>query len=117
MSTPAVSTNNAPYFQATIPSYTHVLDYTNSAADLADAFQEATTIVEVFSTTDCWVRVKVSGSSDQASAVASGSKGISTFCPGGIVRFIGLPVTRGVQYTLSVVRKGTNGTIYVNEAA
>jgi len=115
MSTPAVSDNNTPYFQATIPGVTQVLNYTNSAADLPQPFASGTTIVEVFCTTDAWILVKESTDSSNAAAISSGSAGSCVFCPGGIVRFIGLPVKRGVLYTMSVVRNTSSGTIYTSE--
>lgn len=117
MSTPAASDKNSPYFQAIVPAFTQVKAYTNSAADIAYPFQQETTIVEIFCTTDAWILIKVSTSSANATAISTASRGDSFFCPGGIVRFVGLPFTKGVQYTISVVRSTADGTLYVSEGA
>lgn len=115
MSTPAVSDKNSPYFQALVPSTTWVLDYTNTAADIGP-FDEDVTLVEVFTTTDAWVLVKQNGVAGNATPITSGNSGTSFFCPGGIVRFIGLPPTKGIQYELSIVRSTASGTAYITEA-
>lgn len=115
MSTPAASDKNSPYFQATVPGTSHTLAFTNTAAYTAN-FSLETTIVEVFSTTDAWVRVVESTDVGVAAPVVAGSTGLSVFCPGGIVRFIGIPFKKTVFYKMSIIRDSTNGTAYVNEA-
>ncbi len=116
MSTPAASDKNSPYFQAVVPGLTQVLAYTNSAADTLD-FVSGTTLISIFSTTDCWVLLKESTDSTNAAVVSSGQKGASFFVPGGIAAFVGLPFKRDVLYKASVVRNTANGTIYITEAA
>jgi len=116
MSTPAVSDRNSPYFQAVVPGLSQVLAYTNSAADTL-AFAQGTTLISIFCTTDCWVLLKESTSSDNAAAISSGSSGTSFFVPGGIQAFVGLPFKRDVLYKASIVRNTANGTAYITEAA
>lgn len=115
MSTPALSDKNSPYFQAAVPGITQVIAFTNSA-QFTSNFAAGTTLIEVFATQDCWVRVVESTDNTDAVPISSGGSGLSTFCPGGIVRFIGLPFKKDVLYKLSIVRDSTNGTAYINEA-
>lgn len=116
MSTPAASDRNSPYFQAVVPGLSQVLAYTNSAADTLN-FVAGTTLISLFSTTDCWVLLKESDSTDNATAISSGASGTSFFLPGGIQGFVGLPFKRDVLYKASVVRNTANGTLYITEAA
>lgn len=116
MSTPAASDKNSPYFQAVVPGLTQVLAYTNSAADTLP-FVSGTTLISLFSTTDCWVLLKESTSSSNAAVISSGSSGSSFFLPGGIQGFVGLPFKRDVIYRASVVRNTADGTLYITEAA
>lgn len=116
MSTPAASDKNSPYFQAVVPGLTQVLAYTNSAADTLN-FVTGTTLLSLFSTTDCWVLLKESTSTDNAAAISSGASGSSFFLPGGIAAFVGIPFKRDVLYKASVVRNTANGTLYITEAA
>lgn len=116
MSTPAVSDRNSPYFQAVVPGVSQALAYTNTAADTI-TFQQGTTLISIFSTTDCWVLIKESTSSDVAAVISSGASGSSFFLPGGIQAFVGLPFKRDVLYKASIIRNAADGTAHITEAA
>lgn len=108
------ATNNAPAFQAIRPGYTQFVNFTNSSGD-SSIFEEDTTIVELFATQDCWVLIKVSTSSDDATVPSALAKTMCFFCAGGITKFMGIPKTRGVLYRIAVVRNTANGTLYITE--
>lgn len=116
MSTPAVSDKNAPYFQAVVvgENLNHFKDFTNVSSDSA-ALARETTLVELFATQDCWVRVVPTTESDAAAAPAEGVKGASKFIPGGICAFIGINRVNGVDYKLAVIRNTVSGTLHITE--
>lgn len=118
MSTPAVSDKNAPYFQALVPGegLSHFKNFTNTNSYSAD-LDSNTTLVELFPTQDCWVRIVESGSSDTAAIPSEAVKGSSKWCPGGIVSFIGIPKKNETIYKLAVVRNSSNGVLYITEGA
>lgn len=116
MSTPAVSDNNSPYFQAVVAALSSRLDYSNSSVD-TPIFAQGTTLVSIFATTDCWVLIKESDSSDVAAVISSGAKGTSFFVPGGIQAFFGIPFKRGVLYRAAVVRNTADGVLHITEGA
>ena len=115
MSTPAVSDKNSPYFQALVNGLNHYVDYTNMARYSLD-FESSTTILFLFSTTDCWVRIVLSSSSDVASVGSDSSKGDSFFVPGGISYFVGIPFVKST-YKLSVIRNASDGRLHITEGA
>lgn len=118
MSTGAISEKNAGYFQAVVAdgaALNHYVPFTSSAADSL-VLDPNTTLVELFSTQDCWVRVKPSTSAAVATTGSSTAKTESRFVPGGIVCFLGIPKVDGVLHKISVVRDTNSGTLYIAEA-
>ena len=125
MSTGAVSDKNAAYFQAIVPGdpaaddgkgTSHLMAFTDTAGDSLP-FHEDTTILELFSTQDCWVLMKKTGNASVAAVPANKVRTYSKFIPGGITCFLGVPRVDGSQYCLSVVRNATSGTLYLTEGA
>lgn len=109
------STNNGPGFQAIIPGFTEPLNFTNTSG-YSQAFEEGTTILELFASQDCWVQIIPStDNSTVAQAGSSGAKSMNKFLPGGITAFLGVPVTRGLQYKIAVIRNSANGVLYITE--
>lgn len=76
-----------------------------------------TTIVELFATQDCWVRLVRSSSSSVAVPGVSGAKGPCVFVAGGVNKFFGIPKIENVLWKLAVVRDSASGTIHVTEGA
>lgn len=118
MSASPESTNNGPAFQAIIPGYSEPLDFTATNA-YSQAFEESTTILELFPTQDCWVRIILStDNTTVAQAGSSGAKTLSKFLPGGIVAFLGVPLARSVQYKIAVIRAtASNGILHITEGS
>lgn len=115
-----LSGNKGEAFQVMVMSETENLQkvkaFTNSSSD-TPTFRQKTSIIELFSTQDCWVRLVRSTNSSTAAAVSTGSSGPSVFVPGGITKFFGLPRIESVLWKLAVVRDSTDGTLYVTEGA
>ena len=121
MSTPAVSDNNAAFFQALVPGLPSAQlhswkSFTGTASYTAN-LEAGTTLLGVFATQDCWLRLVESTSSDVATIPAEGAKSSTFFLPGGIKDFIGIPRKDGVLYKISVVRNASSGTLYLSEGA
>jgi len=108
MSTGARSDLNQTYFQALVPGNSWTLDFTNTSAQVGP-FASTTTLVSIFPTQDCWV--KIGSGAQTAAAISSGASGTSVFCPGGIQNFLGVDPS---DY-LAIVRNATSGTIYICE--
>lgn len=109
MSTTVRTDNHAAYFQTIVPGKGHVVDFTNTSKQ-SEAFGPNTTLIRVFPTQDCFVKV---GSDPTAVAPAEGSPQDDTiFLPGGLLDFIG--VEPGSK--IAVVRSVTSGALHVTEA-
>lgn len=116
MSASPESSNNSPAFQAIIPGLGEPLSF-NATSAYSQVFEEGTTILELFSTQDCWIRMVLStDNTTVAAAGTSGAKSYNKFLPGGIVAFLGVPIIRDTQYKLAVIRAtSTNGILYITE--
>lgn len=90
-------------FQAIIPGTCQKVSYTGTAAQ-SSALSLATTIIQLYATTDCWVKF---GSNPTAVA----NDGTSLFLPGGMILYYG--ITPGNK--LSVIRDSTSGDLHVIE--
>lgn len=119
MSTTVRTEKAAEYFQAMKPYKTHRLAFTGSSdstaavADIADSANQQngqrTTLVKLFATQDCWIKI---GTNPTASVVSAGSSGDSHFLPGGITEYYGIEPGEKV----AAVQDSSNGTLYVTEA-
>lgn len=115
MSRSVETSNRGENFQAIVPGLCEPLAVTNSTA-YSQAFEEETTLLEVFPTIDMWVQISLSTESPTVAAGSSGSTSYNKFLPGGIVNFIGVPKTRGVQYKIAAVRAGaSNGVLHITQ--
>lgn len=118
MSGLAYSENKAEAFQVMLlveEARQHQVGFTNSSEYSAN-LDEGTSIVELFSDQDCWVRL-VRSTSD-AVAVAESTdrvKAPSVFVPGGITKFFGIMRIEGVLWKLAVVRDTASGTLRITE--
>ncbi len=119
MSNLANSDNKIEAFQTLVQIentllFQHV-DFTGTSQYSA-VFEASTSIVELFCTQDCWVRLVRSTASDVAAANASSAtKGYSQMVRGGIVKFIGIPQIENVLWKLAVISNGTNGVLDISE--
>lgn len=131
MSGLAEAKNKNEYFQAVTPGnntladgtgQSHIVSFTGAAVD-SQAFHRDTTLVELFSSQDCWVLLKESTDATAAAAPAVGAaptKSAKTYCkfiPGGITAFIGIPRHENKLYVLSVIQSSVAGSLYVTEGA
>ena len=116
MSASPESTNNGPAFQSIIAGYSEPYSF-GATSGYSQVFEEDTTIVCLFATEDCWVRmVTESDNTTVAQAGSSGAKGLSSFIPGGITAFLGVPIRRDVRYKLAVVRAtSVSGILHITE--
>lgn len=114
MSGAAEATNNSPAFQCIRPGYTQFVNFDNSS-QFSSLFEEDTTIIELFATQDCWVRINAESDSTVAAVPSEFVKTMAFFCAGGITKFMGVPKTRGVLYRVAVVRNADNGILYITE--
>src|ERR1043165_1601476 len=94
MSGLAYTRNKAEAFQVLLLSETiplqHQVGFNNTSEYSADLHEE-TSIVELFSDQDCWVRLVRSTGTDVAVKESSDRvKGYSVFVPGGITKFFGI---------------------------
>ena len=95
---------SAQGFQALIPGTCQRVSYTASAAQSAALGN--TVIVQLYSTTDCWIKF---GSNPTAVA----NDGTSVFLPGGMVICYG--VTAG--HKVSAIRDSASGDLHIVEGA
>lgn len=121
MSGLAYSENKAEAFQVMLlvddKALQHQVGFTNTSEYSAN-LEEDTSIIELFSTQDCWVRLVKSTNSDVAVAESSDRvKAASVFVPGGITKFFGIKKIEGVIWKLAVVSNGTSGTLRITEGA
>lgn len=120
MSSPAESQLNAEYFQSIVADGSNRFQqvaFTNTSA-YSQNLESNTTIVELFSTQDCWIQlVKSTDNSSVAAPVAANTKGPSLMVRGGITKFIGVPRIQGTVWKLAVIRDSANGTLDVCEGA
>lgn len=113
--------NKVEGFQAVVADENAALqqyvDFTGTSEYSAN-LEVGTTILELFSTQDCWVRLVRSTSSDVAAPPgAEATKVVSLFIPGGITAFLGVQVIEDVIWKLAVIRDASNGTLYIKEGA
>lgn len=93
------------------------IDFTDTSKYSAN-FEPGTTLLELFSTQDCWVRLVPTGSTAVAEvAGAEAVKVVSLFIPGGITAFLGVQQIESTVWRLAVVRDTANGKLYVKEGA
>lgn len=116
MSRSVETSNRGENFQAIVPGLCEPLTF-NATSAYSQAFEEETTLVELFATQDCWLQIIQSDdNSTVAAAGSSGSTSYNKFLPGGITAFLGVPKTRGVQYKIAVVRAtASNGILYITQ--
>lgn len=109
MSTTVRTDKHAAFFQTIKPGKCQKIDFTNTSKQ-STAFASTTTLIRVFPTQDCFVKI---GANPTAVAAAEGSTVEDTiFLPGGLVDFIG--VEPGEK--IAVVRNATSGTLHITEA-
>jgi hypothetical protein len=110
MSTGAISQKHGAYFQAIVPGTSHKVAFTNASAQIPSQMGDATTLVRVFATQDCWIKI---GANPTAVAPISGTPQEDTmFVAGGIFAYFG--VNPGQK--LAVIRDSANGSLFVTEA-
>jgi hypothetical protein len=113
-STPVRSDKDSAPFQAmTIKSGQQVAFTAVSAA--SGILDQYTSLVKLFPTQDCWVKVGASGSTTAAVPSAGVNAPGITFLPGGLVEFIGIPENT-TNPVIAVISNGTDGTLYISEA-
>lgn len=103
-SRPALATTPTGFmaFQAIVPGVSQTVAYTGSSSQ-STAFGAPTSLVRIFSTTDCFIAF---GGSPTASAA-------SIWVPGGIIQFFG--VNHGEK--LAVIESTATGNLYILEGA
>lgn len=92
-------------FQTIIPGVCQSLAFNSSSAQATNAFQKTTTLIRIFATADCFIKMGAN-----PTALIDGT---SYFVPGGIVDFIG--VNPGDK--IAAIQSTANGTLYIAEGA
>lgn len=92
-------------FQAIIPVNPQKVAYTASAAQ-SSAIQKHCSIIRIFPTTDCYIKISTAGTAATTSDI---------FCPGGIAEYFELLVDG--PYIISAIRDTTSGTLHIVEGA
>ncbi len=114
MSKLAPSSNNMEFFQTLIPGKSQYIAFTNTAEYSAD-LDPKVTLLRVFSTQDCWIRIVPNDSTDEASAPSETTKTDSFPIFGGIVDFVGVPDLPETTFKVSVVRQSVSGNLFITE--
>lgn len=115
MSTTARSTLHGTYFQAIVAGKSQFVNFNNVAKQSAQ-FDSRTTLLELFSTQDCWILIKELGDARVSAVPAEFERTDCKRIRGGITTFLGLPQTFGV-YVISVVSDGNDGVLDITEGA
>lgn len=90
----------------------------DATSDYSANLEAGTTILELFATQDCWLRLVPSDSSAVAAVPgAEKTKVASQFVPGGITCFLGIQEKAGTIYKVAVIRDTTSGVLYIKEGA
>lgn len=114
MSALASSARHNEYFQAIRIGASQRITTTGTAAPstrLDTGAATRTTLVYLFPTQDCWIKV-----GEQGSTVAAVNDGTSMFLPGGIKDFIGIPENLA-RPVISVIQDSAGGYLHVTEAS
>ena len=112
MSTPAKSDKSGQYFQAVVFGGTNTQQAFTGTAARFQLSNGSCSLIEVFATQDCWIKI------GNSSVTAAANDGTSKCIRGGINYFIGIPeslIAAGAIY-ISVVRDVSSGNLDVCEA-
>lgn len=91
-------------FQAIVPGVSQTITTSGSSTQSA-LLQNATSIVRLFSTTDCFVAF---GTNPTATTS-------SLFLPGGIIDYVGIPEQQ--KYKIAAIQSTAAGKLYITEGA
>lgn len=91
-------------FQAIVTGGTSQSVAVSGSSTQSSAFQAATTVVRVYSTTDCFLKFGTN-----PTAVAN----TSIFLPAGVIDYLGVPQNQ--SYKVAVLQSTASGTLYVTE--
>lgn len=109
MSTAPISSDSFDKFQTIYPGRSQQVSF-NATSALSSTLQSNTTLIKLFATQNCWVRLT---STQGHNPVAAANDGFSFYVPGGFIDFFGVyPGTK-----LAVIQDSTSGTLYILEAA
>lgn len=117
MSTPARSEHHNVPFQAIVPYYSQKIEFTNANsqslpfAKSGTYNEDGTTLISIFSTEDCWIKIAPEADNPVAAIATAGQRSDSFFLPGGIKEYVGV----NPGDVLAVVRDTTSGDLHIVE--
>lgn len=114
-STPVRSDYHSAPWQAIQAKYGQKVAFTSSSA-ISDVLDDNTSLLKIFATKDCWIKIGASGSTTAAVPANATRVASLTFVPGGITTYIGVDVNIS-NPVVAVIRDASDGTLYITEAA